>query len=153
MDILKKAYQKMCTSMQGGWGAMAGALGMTVPALENHVYEKQKQCMTVHMARQLQDISGTTYFAEAVARDAGGVFVKLPSVKGLDHACLMAAFTALHSELGQFHGTYNASIDDDEIDPGERAVLEAKGHQVHRKFAELMALSFKVYCKDDGAQG
>lgn len=144
---LKDAYKKMCTSMQGGWGAMAGALGMTISALENHVYEKKGQSMSVHMARQMQDFSETTLFAEAVAADAGGTFVKLPCVEHIDNDLLMAKFNELHAELGLLHATFNKSIGDNEIDANERADLTLHGGQVHRKVAELLALSFKIYCK------
>lgn len=153
MDILKNAYQKMCTSMQGGWGAMAGALGMTVTALENHVYEKQKQNMSVHLARQLQDLSGTTLFAEAVAKDAGGVFFKLPSLDHIGNDDLLAKFNELYAEIGMLSRQYNEFTEDNKLDPNERRQMTVTKDAIHRKTQELYALIFRLFSQDSGSNG
>ena len=143
---LKEAYKKMCTSMSGGWSAMAGALGMNVDALENHVYEKRGQSMSVHLARQLQDLSGTTLFAQAVAKDAGGTFVKLPEVDGADNDDLLAKFNALHARIGKLSEHFAIATADGEIDRRERADLSSIGDEIHRATQELLALTFRIYC-------
>jgi hypothetical protein len=145
---LKEAYKKMCTSMSGGWSAMAGALGMNVDALENHVYEKRGQSMSVHLARQLQDLSGTTLFAQAVAKDAGGTFVKLPEVDGVDNADMLSKFNALHAQIGRLSQRFSEATADDEVDKKERADLDSIGDEIHRATQELLALTFRIYCRE-----
>lgn len=144
---LKTAYQKMITSMQGGWGAMAGALGLTVAALENHVYEKKGQEMSVRMARQLQDLSDTDHFVEALAKDRGGVFVKLPTVGDVENEDLLLKFNELHAELGNLSREFAADTKDGEIDAKEAARLEAIAQRIHQIMEELLALTMKIYRK------
>lgn len=147
----KSTYQKMIAAMQGGWGAMAGALGTTVAALENHVYEKKGQSMSVHLAEQMQDISQTTYFAEATAKNAGGTFVKLPDVDHIDNESLLAKFNELHAKLGLLSARFAEYTKDGEVDPRERADLKAIGEQIHKTMEELLAITFRIYCRDDKA--
>lgn len=141
----------MIAAMQGGWGAMAGALGTTVAALENHVYEKKGQSMSVHLAEQMQDISQTTYFAEATAKNAGGTFVKLPDVDYVDNEALLAKFNELHAEIGRLSAEFAEDTKDGEIDDRERARLEAIGSEIHKTMEELLALTFRIYCRDGKA--
>ena len=47
---MRPAYQKMITAYPGGWSAMAGAMGWSLAGLENRVYERKNQQMTVHDA-------------------------------------------------------------------------------------------------------
>lgn len=148
----KSTYQKMITSMQGGWGAMAGALGMTVSALENYVYEKKGQSMSVHLAEQMQDISQTTYFAQATAKNAGGTFVKLPDMDHIDNESILATMTKLQIELGQWNAHLAAAIaNDGEIDKGEKAKLESIMDEIHRTLNELLALNLRLYSRHDKA--
>lgn len=147
---LRQAYQSMITAIKGGWITMCSNLGMTRSALENHVYEKKGQTMSVDMAMLIQDFSGTTIFAETVARLSGGTFVKLPDIGGVSNESLFSKFNELHAELGMLSSKFSEFTDDDELDDDECAKLTAIKGQIHRKMEELMALTFLVYRKDAG---
>jgi hypothetical protein len=143
---MKDSYLRMIRSMPGGWGAMCGALGMSRVALENRIYERKGQSVLVETAMLMQSFSGTTHFAHAVAVDSGGAFVKLPADLSLENDALMAKFQSLYVELGKFSQTFAAATADDKIDRRERSLLEADGARIHKVLAELMALTFRVYC-------
>lgn len=149
MDI-KKSYLAMIKAFPGGWDAMTGALGMTRNALENRIYEKKGQGVEVELALTMQSFAGTTHFAEAVAIQSGGVFLKLPA--DLDHrnVDLGKKWRELNVRIGELAVTFDRAIEgDEEIDAKERRELEAVAADMHRTIAEWLALSFRVYCKPD----
>lgn len=149
MDI-KKSYLAMIKAFPGGWDAMTGALGMTRNALENRIYEKKGQGVEVELALTMQSFAGTAHFAEAVAIQSGGVFLKLPA--DLDHrnVDLGKKWRELNVRIGELAVTFDRAIEgDEEIDAKERRELEAVAADMHRTIAEWLALSFRVYCKPD----
>jgi hypothetical protein len=149
MDI-RESYLAMIKAMNGGWGAMCGALAMTRDAVENRIYERKGQGLLVETAMAMQSFSGTTLFAEAVSTASGGTFVKLPDDLTGENEVLMGKFHQLYTELGQFSKHFAEATADDKIDRAERRVLEADGARLHRVLAELMALTFRIYCPNAG---
>jgi len=139
----------MIKATPGGWDVMCASLGMTRDALENRIYERRGQSVCVHLAQQMQTVSGTTLWAEAVAQQAGGTFVKLPDTGPIGNEELLAKFNDLYSEIGRLSQVFQSAILDDDINPGERHTLEHVGHQVNRKTLELLGVAFKVFCKQD----
>lgn len=133
----------------GGWDSITGALGMSRDALENRIYERKGQGVQVELAMQLQAFAGTTHFAEAVAIKSGGSFVKLPS--DLEHCneALGKKFREVSVRLGELSKRFDEATEDDVIDPKERFELEAIASGMQKSIAELLALSFRVYCKPD----
>lgn len=99
MDM-RRAYLEMIRAFPGGWDAMAAALGVTRAGLENRIYERKGQSLHVETARQMQAFSGCPAFAEAVAADAGGVFLPLPEAEEVGSDELLAMFNQLYAELG-----------------------------------------------------
>ena len=144
MDIMLSAYQEMIKVH--GWNGTAATLGMTRSALEARVYEVKGSGMRVSTALLIQAHAETSHFAEAVAQASGGTFVKLPTDLADGNAALMSKFQTLYAELGLFSQHFAAATADDQIDTAERKLLEADGARLHRVLAELMALSFRVYC-------
>lgn len=145
----RKYYLEMIRAFPGGWEAMAGALGMTKDALENRIYERKGQSLHVQTAMQMQAFSGTTHFAEGVAQESGGVFMKLPDAGEVGNDELLKEFNCLYSELGELSAKFNAFTADDVITPTERAELDAVGQHIHRTVTELLALTYRVYCKPE----
>lgn len=143
MDLLD-AYQKMITTH--GWAGTAATLGMSRSALEARVYEVKGSGMRVQTALLIQSYAGTTHFAEAVCHASGGMFVALPVPEQMDNEALMSKFLALSSEFGKLSKDFADAVSDDVIDRKERTVLEADGAQLQRLVAELLELSFRVYC-------
>lgn len=143
---IKKSFLSMIRSFPGGWDAMSGALGMSRDALENRIYERKGQSVLVETALQMQEFSGTTHFAEAVAQASGGLFMKLPDHNGMDREELLAKFNELYSKLGDLSTKFREYVKDDEIDQRERADLTDTGQEIHRTVEELLALTFQIYC-------
>lgn len=143
----RKYYLEMIRAFPGGWEAMAGALGMTKDALENRLYERKGQQLTVQTAMQMQAFSGTTHFAEGVAQESGGVFLKLPETRDIGNEELLAEFNLLYAKLGELSGKFREYVKDNEISKTERADLDATAQEIHRTVEELLALSYSVYCR------
>ena len=148
----RSCYLSMIRAMPGGWPAMSAALGFpSVSALENRIYERSGQTVSVHQAEQMQALSGTTAFAEEQARLAGGTFMKLPEVEQLDNDELLDKFNELYAHLGELSTEFREYSRDDEIDAKERKKLDRKSREIHQALSELMAVMFAVYCPDSGA--
>lgn len=154
MAKIKKAYVGMIKSFPGGWDAIAAAMGTSRNTLENRVYETKRQTMPVDMALVLQKLTGTTMFAEAVAALSGGTFVRLPADLSDGNELIAKKFREIYIRLGRFAERFEEAIKgDDEIDANERADLEAIMHGIHKSLAEMMALSARVYCKQNAQDG
>ncbi|SFD03408.1 YmfL family putative regulatory protein [Collimonas sp. OK412] len=146
---LRQSYLGMIKAFSGGWDAMCGALGYSRDALENRIYEKKGQSLWVETALQMQSLSGTTLFAEAVATASGGVFVTLPAPSEIDNEALLSKFNKLHTHIGLLSRRFNEATEDGEIDKRERADLAAIGDEIHRHTQELLALTFRIYCRGE----
>lgn len=143
----REDYLKMIRAFPGGWDAISAACGMSRVALENRVYERKGQTITVELAELMQSFSGTTHFAEGVARDAGGVFLKLPEIGDIGNEELLSEFNLLYAELGELSAKFREYVADNEITRTERADLDAEAQKIHRTVEELLALTYRVYCK------
>jgi hypothetical protein len=137
----------MIKAFPGGWEGMAWAMGMSRSALENRIYERKGQALLVEHVIQMQHFSWTTLFAEEVAKDAGGFFMKMPEINDVDREDLLLKFNELYAELGELSTTFKASISDDEIDHDERNALTKTGSNIHRALEEMLALTFQIYCR------
>lgn len=144
---LKKAYQDMI-KVQGVVDT-ATLMEMTESSIDNRVYERQGQSFTVRQSMRLQQVSGTTRFAEEIAKLSGGTFVKIPGADDIDNDNLHHKFHELYSELGRLSQTYSEATQDGEIDKREKAELTAISDAMHRTMQELMGLMFRIYCRDE----
>ena len=153
MAKIRKSYLGMIKSFPGGWDAIAAALGMSRNALENRIYETKRQSMTVDTALLMQKMSGSTLFAEAVAASSGGAFVKLPADISEGNEVLAKKFREVYVRLGGFAARFEEVTADDVIDDRERADLDAIMDGLHKSLAEMMALTYRVYCAPDVAAG
>lgn len=148
---IRKAYLSMIKSYNGGWDAIAPALGMSRDALENRIYERKGQSLMVETAIQMQAFSGTKFFAEAVATISGGTFVALPSIDQMDNDFIQTKFNETYAELGLLFSAFTAAVQDGEIDAKERQQLEGMGEELHRKTEQLLGVMFNVYCRKSKA--
>jgi hypothetical protein len=146
---LRKAYQSMIKAI--GLPDMAMLMEMSESSLDNRVYERKDQQFTVRQALRMQDISKSTFFAEAVAVESGGTFVKLPDMDHIDNDSLLAKFNELYAEIGQLSAEFAEATKDGEIDDREQARLDAEGADVCRTVQELLVLSYRVYRRDGKA--
>ncbi|CAG9255901.1 conserved hypothetical protein [Paraburkholderia caribensis] len=141
----------MIRAFAGGWDAMAAALGYTRDALENRIYEKKVR-MHVDTALAMQKLSGTKFFAEAVARESGGTFVVLPVVDDLDNDELLTKFTQILQQLGELAKRHHEALEDGVVTDVERRDLKRIADTAHRRIEELLAITFRIYCDDESEQ-
>lgn len=146
---LRAAAQHMIKSFPGGWTAMAAAMGLSPAGLENRVYERKGQSLSVHESLQMQAFADTSHFAEAIAAASGGVFLKLPELGDIDNEELLAKFNRLYAELGRLSARFSEATADGVIDGRERAELKGIGDQVHKIIEELLFLTFRLFCAPD----
>ena len=149
---IRQSYLSMIKAFPGGWDAMAGALGMSRDALENRVYERKGQGVTVETALQVQAFSQTTNFAEAIATASGGTFLKLPDDLSEDNELLMSKFQTLYARLGDFSKDFTAATEDDLVDRREQAILEHDAAEIQKVVAELLALTLRIYAPRGGKE-
>lgn len=97
----------------------------------------------------MQSLSDTKLFAEAISTESGGVFVMLPPQIEIDNEALLSKFNKLHSQIGLLSRRFNEATEDGEIDKRERADLAAIGDEIHRHTQELLALTFRIYCRGE----
>ena len=151
---IKKAYLSMIKGFPGSWDSLAKAMVMSRNSLENRVYKTKRQTMSVDDALLMQKMTGSTLFAEAVAASSGGTFVRLPVDLVDSNELLGKKFREVSIQFGHYAARFEQAIEgDDEIDATERADLQAIGDSVHKAMSELLALTFRVYCVPDLAQG
>ncbi|MES2126672.1 MAG: YmfL family putative regulatory protein [Pseudomonadota bacterium] len=148
----RSAVLKMIGEVNGGMTVAAAFLGMTPAALHNRAYLVKGQAVRTEHALALQALSGTTHFADEVALASGGIFVKLPDDLECADDMLQAKFHELYTRLGKFSERYAKATEDGEIDAVERVDLQKLAHAMHKTIGELLALSFRIYCRNGGEQ-
>lgn len=145
---IHNAYLAMIKTVTGGWDAMAERLGISRASLQNRIYGVRGQSVDVDLALQMQAVSESSMFAEAIATASGGVFVKLPNVDYIDNDDLLAKVMELQTELGTLTSTFLEAINGDgEIDSRERSAIESIKEEMHKTLSELTGLMFRIYCK------
>ena len=131
---------------------MAAALGTYRGSLQNRIYECKGGTMSVETAMQMQAISGTTYFAEAVAAQTGGSFVKRPELDHLDNEAISQKYQEIVIELAEWSRSLIKATEDHEIDKQERAELSAIIDEMHKRLDEMRAITFEIYCRKSSAE-
>ncbi len=151
---MKKALVKTANAYRGGKGEQDGMEGLSVKlgmgrfGLRNRIYELKMQGIYLSAARQMMRETGTTFIAEAMAKEAGGVFIQLPSIDGVDQEDLHEKLMKLHADIGALSKDYFAATRDDEIDQREKDQLLGQRDKVCQTLHEWLALSFSIYCRN-----
>ncbi|MFP3799461.1 YmfL family putative regulatory protein [Paraburkholderia sp. SIMBA_027] len=148
---LRGAYQAMCRQFNGGADAMAYALGMSAASLQNRIYEVKGQAVSTEHALAMQALSGTTLFAETVAALSGGSFFAHPAIDEVDNDELFTKFQQLLEDFGHLGRVHREATADGVVDEHERANLERIANDMHRRIQELLALTWRIYCRDERA--
>lgn len=143
--MLRSTYVAMCRSFPGGTAAMAAALGYTVDALRNRIYEKKGQSLSVEDALLMQEFSGTKHFANEIARQSGGVFLEVIPAGIRERSELLTEFNRLTQELGELSKDYELSVRDGQIDKVEKAQLKRQAYRIHKQLEKILAISFAIY--------
>ncbi len=147
--MLRSTYVRMCQAFPGGTAAMAAALGYTVDALRNRIYERKGQCVNVDDALMMQDLSGTKLFANEIAQQSGGVFLEVIPPTTLERAEILTEFNQLVQSLGELSREYELSIRDGKINLDEKKALKQRAYVIHKQVERLLAISFAIYSTND----
>lgn len=149
---LRQAYLRMIKAFPGGWDAMSGALGMSRDALENRIYERKGQGVSVDTALQMQEFSQTMMFTEAICTASGGTFVKLPCIDHIGNEEISEKYHEAFEQLGLLSSEYRRATKDGVVTPKERENLNAIIDKMHMIMDEIRALTFKFYCRETKAE-
>lgn len=131
----------MIRAYPGGWDAMAAALGMTRMALENRLYERKGQAVLTETAMVMQSLSGTTFFADAVAQESGGVFISIERFDGIADIELLDAYMAVVEASGKFAADFRESFKDGVI---KREELDRMREDIRAQQAREMELLARI---------
>lgn len=149
VENLKGSYQMMCRAINGGWEGMAKAMQTTVTSLQNSVYCRKGQQMTVSRAMAMQAASDTDYFAEAVARASGGVFIALPPADALRNIDIQEKYVELLDQVGALAREYREATADNDVNHAERRALERLGNRICQLVTQINQMTFRIYCKQE----
>lgn len=147
--MLRSTYVRMCQAFPGGTAAMAAALGYTVDALRNRIYERKGQCVNVDDALMMQDLSGTKLFANEIAQQSGGVFLEVIPPTTLERAEILTEFNQLVQSLGELSREYELSVRDGQINSDEKRALRTRAYVIHKQVERLLAISFAIYSEEE----
>ncbi|MBC3931993.1 YmfL family putative regulatory protein [Undibacterium curvum] len=150
MDVRNEIIE-MVNQVNGSWPVAAAYLGMSETALRNRAYESKGQALRWRDALRLQELSQTTYFAEAIAAESGGTFIKLPEIGGVDSKDVAAKFHELYAELGELSVEFRDATADGKISKNERERINDVVDRMHKTMDELRAVTFVVYCPETKA--
>ncbi|MFV2028872.1 YmfL family putative regulatory protein [Neisseria sp. S1] len=148
MDAIKQSIKSMCQSVAGGYATMAAMLGLSSKAaLENRIYEVKGQRVSIEEAMMMQRLAESTAFAEAVAAESGGVFVKLPDAD-LTEEDIQAVFMSLSESVGLLVSEWKKATEDGELKPAEEKRLRAVKRKICGQSAAIIALTRKYYTRE-----
>lgn len=147
--MLRSTYVRMCQAFPGGTAAMAAALGYSVDALRNRIYERKGQCVNVDDALMMQDLSGTKLFANEIAQQSGGVFLEVIPATTVERAEILTEFNQLIQSLGDLSREYELSVRDGKINGTEKRSLKQRAYAIHKQVERLLAISFAIYSTDE----
>lgn len=152
MDIIDEAIKSMCKSVTGGYATVASLLGITKAGLENRLYKNKGQRIDIDEAMIIQRISNRTDFAEAVARESGGVFLALPHSDNIVDEDIQAQLLSAAEDLGDLIRKQREFTEDGELDPVERKRLNAARDRVFTSCAAAVELTEKYYTRQTAAK-
>ena len=139
------AVLNMVNDYQGGRDAIAHLLNVESIHLKNQVYQQKGMSVPTERALLIQEFTGRTDFAEAVAHQSGGVFVKMPADDLVD-GDIQELFMECTKELGKLVAKFQAATDDGVVDALELKRLEAIKTRLCTKAASIIQMTEKVFC-------
>ncbi len=144
MKSLRQITREMVKAV--GLDDVCEALILSADAADNRLNGRNGQGFTTHQQLKIQKMAGSTHYADYVAFESGGAFVKFPDATVADDESLSEKFMELHAHIGELSQTYFEATRDGKITPDEKAKLELLRSKVIKLMHEWMALSFLIYC-------
>ncbi len=139
------AILNMVNEFQGGRAAIAAMLVVDPTRFKNQLHEQKGMRISTETALTIQEFTGRTDFAEAVAHQSGGVFVKMPEHDNLVRADIHETFTETTKNIGLLIQEFLEAIKDGELDEIEHRRLEARKDNACSNLALAIHMIVEVY--------
>ena len=139
------AILNMVNGLVGGRVAVAAMLGVDEIHLKNQLYQQKGMQVSTERALLIQEFTGRTDFAEAVAHQSGGVFVKMPEHDNLVRADINETFMETTKNIGLLIQEFLEAIEDGELDDIEHRRLEARKDKACSNLALAIHMIVEVY--------
>ena len=139
------AILNMVNEFQGGRDAIAAMLVVDPTRFKNQLHEQKGMRISTETALTIQEFTGRTDFAEAVAHQSGGVFVKMPEHDNLVRADIHETFTETTKNIGLLIQEFLEAIKDGELDEIEHRRLEASKDKACSNLALAIHMIVEVY--------
>ena len=139
------AILNMVNEFQGGRAAIAAMLVVDPTRFKNQLHEQKGMRISTETALTIQEFTGRTDFAEAVAHQSGGVFVKMPEHDNLVRADIHETFTETTKNIGLLIQEFLEAIEDGELDEIEHRRLEARKDKACSYLALAIRMIVEVY--------
>ena len=135
----------MVNEFQGGRAAIGAMLSVDPIRFKNQLHEQKGMRISTETALTIQEFTGRTDFAEAVAHQSGGVFVKMPEHDNLVRADIHETFTETTKNIGLLIQEFLEAIKDGELDEIEHRRLEARKDKACSNLALAIRMIVEVY--------
>ena len=135
----------MVNEFQGGRAAIGAMLSVDPIRFKNQLHEQKGMRISTETALTIQEFTGRTDFAEAVAHQSGGVFVKMPEHDNLVRADIHETFTETAKNIGLLIQEFLEAIEDGELDDIEHRRLEARKDKACSNLALAIHMIVEVY--------
>lgn len=143
------ALLDMVNGFPGRRAAIAAMLGVDDTHLKNQLYQQKGMSVPTERALLIQEFTGRTDFAAAVAHQSGGVFVKLPA-DDLTDGDINEMFVECTRALGDLVREFQAATADGVVDKRELRRMEAVKSELCATAASVIQMTEKVFCKKVG---
>lgn len=134
--------------LKGGdkkWALLSERLGLTEGVLRNKVApekedrrEDKRHHLTLAEALDMAKATGNHVLIRAICQEFGGEFLHYPGVEGASDHELLAQYTSMMRELGQFSNDIHLSLADGKISPNELMELRKDFLRLSGALSEIM---------------
>ncbi len=147
----RQALLDLIRKYPGGWDAMAAAVGMSRDALENRIYERKGQQISLHVATQMESFSDCDALVSAHAAARGGVFMKLPAPGDMGNEEISDLFHRIWQDMGELSNEYIELSQKGEATADDQRKLNRVIQEMHVLCERLKSQMMRVYVHDDGS--
>ena len=127
MESKREVIAAIIEGFPGGKPAAAAVLGMNIVRFNNHQYEsKGSRPFDDDQIYQLEQIAGTTHYANYIARLYEGVYVPRTERDELDSVELESLLMNLCASNGELHITISQTTQDGVISKTEEKMINEK---------------------------
>lgn len=146
MSAIREAANRLCLNFPGGYDGMAVAIGVSSGAmLRQKVLGHKGARLDVDELVAMQSACNSSSLVDAFARESGGVFVQLPNLDQVCNQEIARSFAKLSARVGKLAGDFGVAVSDEEVDKGERQLLESDAQEVAGAAMELVAMIVAVH--------